>query len=318
MPDGTSPVADVLARVPKPVYRVLRPLRTALYWMAGPADYAMRVLSGRRDAPPLWLRRHVGPLTAFERASGEIAALIATHELMRDGARVLDIGCGCGAMVPDFRRMIGPRGRYLGFDVHEASLTWCRRHFAGDTRLSFELARVRTPYSEHFTTPASEFRFPVDTGWADFVLAKSVFTHLLELDARQYLREIRRVLAPGGRALLSAFLTPAPGQRNGDGTPLYKFPFGGSPVWWMVDARPTAGVAYEELYFARMLREAGLETLRLMRGYWHGTGIAPNTQDLLVVTPSARPVPVLEAPDGRENDRRGERQEEERAERRLV
>ncbi len=33
---------------------------------------------------------------------------------------------------------------------------------------------------------------------AGLILAKSVFTHLLEQDVRHYLREIRRTLQPGG------------------------------------------------------------------------------------------------------------------------
>jgi ubiquinone/menaquinone biosynthesis C-methylase UbiE len=275
----------LLARTPRPLYHVLRNARTALYRAAGPFDYLLRATSGRTDIPPLWLRRHVGPLSAFERATGEMAAMLAAYELLGDDARVLDVGCGCGVMVPDFQRMLGPDGRYVGFDVHEPSIAWCQRRFVGDTRFAFQVARVHTPYSTHFTTPATEFRFPVDDQWASFVLVKSVVTHLLEAEARHYLAEIRRVLSPGGVALVSAFLLRAPAApRRGARAPMYEFPYGEGPVRWLVAAKPTAGVAYDERYFSRMVTEAGLVTRRVIPGYWRDGGIAPNAQDQLVVS----------------------------------
>jgi SAM-dependent methyltransferase len=277
----------MLTRIPRPLYAVLRPLRSALYYMAGPFDYLLRAASGRGQAPPLWLRRHIGPLAGFERATGEMTAMIAAYELFTERAHVLDVACGCGVMVPDLQRMLGPEGRYVGFDVHEASIRWCRRQYAADRRFAFELARVHTPYSPQFTTPAAEYRFPVEDGWADFILVKSVFTHLFEAEAAHYLAEIRRVLAPGGRALVSAFLLDSADHPEAGRAPMYQFPLGDGPVRWMVAARPTAGVAYDCAYFSQIVANAGLEIRRHIRGYWHGSGISPNLQDQLIVAPAA-------------------------------
>jgi SAM-dependent methyltransferase len=274
-------LASWLARTPRPLYGVLRRLRTALYYLAGPFDYLLRATSGRRHAPPLWLRRHIGPLAGFERATGEIAAMLAAYTLLNERSRVLDVGCGCGVMVPDLQRMLGPDGRYLGFDVHEPSIAWCRRQYAADRRFTFELARVHTPYSPQFTTQPTDFRFPVDDAWADFILVKSVFTHLFEAESRHYLAEIHRTLSPDGQALISAFLVR---ERAAGRAPMYEFPLGDGPVHWMVGARPTAGVAYDEAHFAQMVTDAGLEIRRLIPGYWQGSGIAPNVQDQLIVS----------------------------------
>jgi SAM-dependent methyltransferase len=255
--------------------------------MAGPFDYLLRTASGRAQAPPLWLRRHIGPLAGFERATGEITAMMAAYGLFTERAHVLDVGCGCGVMVPDLQRMLGPEGRYIGFDVHEASIRWCRRRYAADRRFSFEVARVHTPYSPQFTTPAAEYRFPVDDAWADFVLVKSVFTHLFEAEARRYLTEIRRALAPGGCALVSAFLLDPADAPSAGRVPVYQFPLGDGPVRWMVAARPTAGVAYDHAHFSRVVANAGLEIRQRIRGYWHGGGVAPNLQDQLILAPAA-------------------------------
>ena len=187
-----------VGRLPRPVIESLRSTRTAALWLLEPLDRLRRRVTlapDRRPVPPLWLRRHAGPISTFERAATELSATIATLGLVRADDTVLDIGCGCGSMALAFRRTLGPRGTYVGFDVHGASIAWCNRHLAQDPRLRFELAPLDTPWSRG-GMPPTQYRFPADDGSADFVLAKSVFTHLLERDARHYLREIHRVLRP--------------------------------------------------------------------------------------------------------------------------
>jgi SAM-dependent methyltransferase len=56
-------------------------------------------------------------------------------------------------------------------------------------------------------------RFPAGDSSVDVVFAASLFTHLLEPDSRHYLREVRRVLAPRGRALLSIHTAVPPGVK---------------------------------------------------------------------------------------------------------
>ena len=57
------------------------------------------------------------------------------------------------------------------------------------------------------TLPIADWRFPVADGSVDRALALSVFTHLDGPTARHYLRELARVLRPGGRALLTFFVS---------------------------------------------------------------------------------------------------------------
>jgi SAM-dependent methyltransferase len=278
--------ALLAARTPRALYPLLRTSRTAALRVLGPFDWALRAVTGRRSQPPLWLRRHVGPLWALERAAGEISAVIALSDLVRPDSRVVDVGCGSGGMVPDFQRMLGPRGAYVGFDVHAPSIAWCRRQFANDRRFRFELAPVHTPYSQQFTTQMSEFRFPVDDGSADFVLAKSVFTHMMEGDMRHYLAEVRRVLASGGAALLTAFLVDNGARAPEWNRPTFDFAFGDGPVRWETMARPARAVGYDAAFFRTAVADAGLAVRRVIPGYWSGRGIAPNAQDLLVVEPA--------------------------------
>jgi len=127
--------------------------------------------------------------------------------------------------------------------------------------------------------PVDSYRFPVADSGADFILAKSVFTHLLDGEARHYLREIRRTLRPERLAVITAFLF--------DGTrrpPAFPFPRRDSPMRWRRRWRVQAGVAFERSYFESLVGDAGLTLRWLIPGYWPGTTSALRGQDILVLT----------------------------------
>lgn len=286
------------SELPRFLHAPLRAARTAALAALEPFDLLHRRLVGKRGLPPLWLRRHVGPLAGFERSIGEIAATLALLELVRPGDTVLDLGCGVGAMVPDFQRFLGPTGHYVGFDVHAPSIAWCRRQYAGDGRVRFELADIQSTYGDGANGDARSYRFPVEDASVDFALAKSLFTHLLEDEAAHYLRELRRALRASGRALVSAFLLDdqaplAPHAPHAAGAsssaPLYDFRFGDGHTRWLVRERPAAGIAFRRDAFETLCAGAGLRIERLLPGYWRGGAVAaPNAQDLVVLAAGER------------------------------
>lgn len=94
-------------------------------------------------------------------------------------ARIVDLGPGSGVNVPVLR----DRGRVAVVDVASGSLRDCAAHGA------------------HHLLLADATRPPLADGSVDLVCAFDVLEHLVE-DARA-LREIRRVLKPTGRLLLS-------------------------------------------------------------------------------------------------------------------
>ncbi len=275
-----------LDRFPKPLVELLRLTRTGALRLLEPFDWVHRRITSALDrgrVPPLWLRRHSGPIWAFDRAAGEIAASIAVLNLLGEDDSVLDVGCGCGSMAVEFQRMLGTSGTYVGFDVHGPSIRWCKKRFAADSRFHFELAELSTAWSDG-PNRAVEYRFPLNNGDADFVLVKSVFTHLLERESQHYLREIRRVLQPGGAALLTAFLLEDGGVvPQAFRPPELSFPYGGHNVWWRVKSRPESAVAYEKTYFLGMVEAAQLKVERLIQGSWSGHGPSPNAQDIIIV-----------------------------------
>jgi len=260
----------------------IRRVRNAAYRMASPAEGLWRRLSGRAALPPLWLRRHTGAVGRFESAARQTAEFLDGLALVEPGHRVLDIGCGAGAMVPEFAQRIGPAGRYVGFDVHAPSIHWCRERYGIDPRLTFELAGVSSAYGSRSGPPAASYRFPIDDGLADLVLAKSVFTHLLPEDTAHYLSEIRRALRPGRTAVVTAFLFDPSGPALELVRNAFPWDDRGGLVRWRLRSRPTAAVAYAKPFFEGLLAGAGLQLAWMSPGYFPG-GDRMAGQDTLLV-----------------------------------
>ncbi len=275
----------MLNALPAPVTSALRGLRTLGLRSLGPLDWLSRRLTGRPHLPPLWLRRHVGDPRAFESSARELLAFLAERGLLAANGVWLDIGCGCGALELPLRSALAADARVVGFDVHAPSIRWARRAFREDPRFAFHLACVRSPYGSTGETPAESYAFPLGDSAADLVVAKSVFTHLLAPEARHYLAETRRVLRPGGHAVVTAFLFD-----RGSGTPVFPFTAGEGSVRWRVRRHPRAAVSYERGLFESMLREARLDVREFVPGFWPGDGASLTGQDTFVLAPvAARP-----------------------------
>jgi predicted O-methyltransferase YrrM len=96
------------------VLRALRLMRLAAYVALEPLDYVSRVINGKRDLPPLRLRRHVGPLRTFEASAAEFQTYLRLLVGLDRKESILDIGCGCGLMALALKDYLDHDGRYVG------------------------------------------------------------------------------------------------------------------------------------------------------------------------------------------------------------
>jgi len=248
-----------------------RGLRTAAFRAVSPLEGLWRTRRGHAPLPPLWLRRHAGPVGAFESAAADCRAqLLAWNALAREG-RVVDLGCGPGAMALALAGDLAPGARYAGIDVHAPSFAWCRRRFAGDARFRFDLSEVVSAYGRGGVA-LTDYRLPIDDGWADLVLAKSLFTHLARPEAERHLSEIARILASEGRALVTAFLF---GENE-----VPAFPFGDTRFRWRVRSRPAAATAYSRRAWEEMIGNAGLRIEEEAAGFYPGNAGTITGQDV--------------------------------------
>lgn len=157
-------------------------------------------------------------------------------------SHVMDVGCGCGRTA----RVLctNPHvARFTGFDVFAPYVAWCNRFFGElhPGRFAFHHLDVRTErYNPGGALTCAAARFPALDGEVDLVYAASVFTHLYPEDARAYAREMHRVLADAGIAVVSFHDRPESGR-----------PFSGSEH----------RADYDVAHFRELLADAGFDIL---------------------------------------------------------
>jgi SAM-dependent methyltransferase len=148
--------------------------------------------------PPRRLRARTGAPGIRDFADGglqaatELQAALPGGGSFADYARILDFGCGSARVLPHVADFAGPgagdhsRG-YHGCDVDAEAIAWATR---AHPRLRFAASQALPPL------PYADTSF-------DLIYSISVFSHLDEPRQDAWLAELRRVLAPGGVALLS-------------------------------------------------------------------------------------------------------------------
>lgn len=230
-------------------------------------DAAVRRVTGRGHWPPYSLRAFVGGAQGFDKAGSWFADELWRWQLLGQGSRVLDIGCGCGRIAYALAtepRLVSLRLEYSGMDVDRDCVDWCVSHISPrNGRFSFYHADCRNPsYNPEGAETAGGYVFPHAEGSFDLILATSVFTHLLAGELRHYLAEISRLLAPGGVAYTSFFLYQSADEaaagmaRHG-----IRFPCRRSRYSVNREDFPANAVAYEEAYVRELAAEFGLAVL---------------------------------------------------------
>jgi SAM-dependent methyltransferase len=273
--------------LPAGAFRVLRAGRTAAFAALEPLDWAARAVNGKRDLPPLRLRRYVGPLRSFESSGAEFMSYCRLLLELQPDSRVLDVGCGCGLMALKLKNYLDAPGRYTGLDIHGPSVEWCQRSIA-PAYPNFKFARIdvrNDAYNPGGQHAPEEYVFPFADGSFDAVLLKSVFTHLRPGAVENYMKEVARLLSPHGRALATFFLLNERQEtlrREGSNQIDFRH---GEGIWrYTYRESPESAVAYNENFVIELLDRHGLALKRpVVYGRWSGRREGLSFQDMLVL-----------------------------------
>jgi SAM-dependent methyltransferase len=245
-------------------------------------------VTGLRTRLPGTAHRHVGEryLELFK----ELASLEPDHA-------VLEPGCGTGRMATPLTSYLNADGSYDGFDVVAEAVEACVREIGSShPNFRFQHADVHNRvYNPSGSLDPESFAFPYPDESFDFVFLTSVFTHLLPPEVRHYMEQIRRVLKPTGRSLMTFFLlNPAATTAIETGKAKRKFAHEGDGYRYDNPRRPEVAVAYREEDALALIEDAGLALEGpVHHGNWTGRWPAAAGQDVIVVKRSSSADPNL-------------------------
>jgi SAM-dependent methyltransferase len=125
-------------------------------------------------------------LSKGKRDIDKMHEIVTADRPLAPDARILEMGCAAGRMIRHLKPLVGT-AEIWGVDVSAPLINWCKMNLS-------------PPFN--FATTTSIPHLPFADGYFDLIYTGSVFTHIDDL-ADAWLLELRRILAPGGRAYLT-------------------------------------------------------------------------------------------------------------------
>jgi len=207
------------------------------------------------------------PQLYYATAGHRIWEYFFSQGLAKLDSHIVDIGCGCGksaAVLRDFSYGDARfSGHYYGFDIDPALVDWCRTHFPAD-RFTFSLVDgTSNLYPSSGKSGQTSSLAGCGDATIDFVFSQSLFSHLLEQELTNYIRESFRVLKTGGSMCMTFFCLEdvralgLPGNRW-----TFRHTMGSAYVENL--AFPEAAVAYQKQFILDLAKSIGFPNVEVV------------------------------------------------------
>lgn len=252
-------------------------------------DWIRRYRAGKLQLPPRRLRDVGGDnLEDFEVTGQEFIRHFKELCALSPDAKVLEIGCGSGRIALPLTTYISEKGAYTGVEIVAPSVRWCTKkittQFPNFTFVHADLFNKR--YNPLSSMLAKDYRFPFNDSSFDFIYLTSVFTHLLLEDAEHYLYELRRLLKPNGKILMTYFLLNKEQKRLAEkGKNQIHFMEMNSCFQVRDKEVLESAVAYDETYLLGFIDRLGFRQLRpICYGTWSGRQDGRSFQDIVIIS----------------------------------
>ena len=264
-------------------------IRLIPIFKAGPGDTFFQLFNPTLPVPEKEDRVGVGG--SFKFVACDFLGHFVNKANLQPHETILDAGCGVGRMAYSLAYYLEDTARYEGFDVVEKWIDWSQS-VIHQQHPNFNFKWVDL-YSEHYN-PQGRFKaedliFPYDAEAFDFVFLTSVFTHIYAAAVRNYLKEIFRVLKPGGRCLCTFFLLNEETEKlTKMGKSQLNFQYQIHESYYAQADDPENAIAHPETSVIQWLTEAGLTLTQKHDGLWCGRSQASSYQDILILEKNAK------------------------------
>ncbi|MER8548165.1 class I SAM-dependent methyltransferase [Mesorhizobium sp. M0854] len=270
----------LLPALPRQVRWFLRKLYLA------PLDLVEQLAHGRKSSSPKRASNFSGAVTGvvhtYEGSGDALLGRLVESAGLTPNSRVLDIGCGFGRLGAAMGTYLNANGYYEGLDIVKDCINWCGENVKSPNgNVKFRHADIyNREYNPSGMVKAKDYRFPFADRSFDVVVLISVFTHMNYEDTANYMREISRMLRPGGMCYASYyFLTPVSlaAMKLPKSTFNFRYSFGS--YFTASRQTPEFAIAFNETLIRELYKACGLAP-EFRPGEWYQGKIG--SQDYMI------------------------------------
>ena len=248
------------------------------------AEVLFNLLESTLDVPEKEDRLGVGG--SFKFVACDFLGHFVNKAQLKPDESILDAGCGVGRMAYSLAYYLDDNACYEGFDIVEKWINWSQSVIHQHRpNFNFKWANIYNKrYNTEGTIKVEEYSFPYSDEKFDFVFLTSVFTHLYANAVQNYLKEIYRVLKPGGRCLCTFFLL------NEESESLIKLGKSSQNLIYEIDGSfcsdleiPEASMGHPESSVIQWIETLGFTISAKYYGLWCGRNFGTSYQDMFIL-----------------------------------